>query len=131
MLVFHVESAKAWKPIFDEARTFGFSVGVAAEPETPLNSYHHLLPLVDRYQAMGGRSGFGGQEFNPNVLKNIKKVRNEFPHLSISVDIGVNTKTAPLMIESGATVLCAGSAIFKSDNVEEAITALKEITEGV
>ncbi len=138
-LIFHVESAKNWEPIFEEAQALGFAVGIAAEPETPLDSYSNLLPLVDRYQAMGGRSGFGGQEFNHDVLENIKKVRKEFPKLPISVDIGVNTKTASAMIQVGATVLCAGSAIFsvqggstsgrKSDSVEEAIARLKKVAE--
>lgn len=126
-LIFHIESADGWEPIFEEARAFGFAIGLATEPETPLDSFIGLLEKVDRYQAMGGRSGFGGQEFNPAILENVRKVRSKFPRLPISIDIGVNTETAPSMVQAGATVLCAGSAIFKSDNVEEAITALKEV----
>lgn len=128
-LIFHVESAKNWEPIFEEARALGFSVGLASEPETPVDSFIKLLGKVDRYQAMGGRSGFGGQEFSPSVLENIRVVRERFPKLPISVDIGVNTETAPSMIEAGATILCAGSAIFKSDSVEEAIARLKKAAE--
>ena len=129
-LIFHVESAKNWEPIFEEAQALGFAVGIAAEPETPLDSYSNLLPLVDRYQAMGGRSGFGGQEFSPSVLENIRVVRERFSKLPISVDIGVNTETAPAMIRAGATILCAGSAIFESDNVEKSIVGLKEVLRG-
>lgn len=130
-LIFHVESkpkAEDWLPIFEEARVAGFKVGVAAEPETPLEGFWDLLSKVDRFQAMGGRSGFGGQKFNPVVLENIRKVRSKFPRLPISVDIGVNPETAPDMVRAGATILCAGSAIFESDNVEKAISSLREVT---
>jgi len=128
-LIFHVESSKDWESIFKEARAFSFAVGIASEPETPVDSFIKLLEKVDLYQAMGGRSGFGGQEFNRDVLENIKKVRKEFPNLPISVDIGVNTETAPAMVKAGATILSAGSAIFKSDNVEKAIARLKKAAE--
>ncbi|MDP2734896.1 MAG: hypothetical protein Q8P12_01675, partial [bacterium] len=131
-LIFHVESIENqpdWKEIFLHARALGFRVGIASEPETPFLALAPLLPLVDRYQAMGGRSGFGGQEFNPAVLKTVRTVRQEFPRLPISIDIGVNSATAFEMVEAGATILCAGSAVFKSDNVGEAVLALKRAAE--
>ncbi len=129
-LIFHVEAkadVKSWPALFNKARAAGFEVGIASEPGTPLDRFWDLLSEVDRFQAMGGRSGFGGQEFDLSVLENIKKVREGFPKLSISVDIGVNTETAPRMVAAGATVLCVGSTIFESDNVEEVIARLKEI----
>lgn len=129
-LIFHVEAkadAKEWPALFNKARAAGFEVGIASEPETPLDRFWDLLSGVDRFQAMGGRSGFGGQKFDPSVLKNIRKVRQSFPDLPISIDIGVNTETASKMVAAGATVLCVGSAIFESDNVEEAITKLKGV----
>lgn len=125
-LIFHVESANSWEPIFEQTRTAGFKVGLAAEPETPLEKFKELLEKVDRYQAMGGRSGFGGQEFNPAVLETIKKVRGEFPNLPISVDIGVNDQTAPKMIAAGATILVAGSYIFESPDPAKAIRLLEQ-----
>lgn len=129
-LIFHVESKnnlRDWEDIFSHARSLGFKVGIANEPQTPLNFYLDLLPLVDRYQAMGGRSGFGGQEFNPAVLEAVKKVRKNFPRLPISVDIGVNQETAPEMVKAGVTILNAGSAIYKAENIRKAIQSLKRI----
>ncbi|HLD96553.1 MAG TPA: hypothetical protein VI794_02475 [Patescibacteria group bacterium] len=127
-LIFHVESAKDWEPIFAQARAIGFSVGLAAEPETPLAGYEKILEKVDRFQAMGGQSGFGGQKFNPAVLETIKKVRGKFPNLPISVDIGVSAETAPGMLAAGVTILVAGSAIFKAEDVPNAIESLRSIS---
>ena len=127
-LIFHVESAKDWEPIFAQARAIGFSVGLAAEPETPLAGYEKILEKVDRFQAMGGQGGLGGQKFNPAVLETIKKVRGKFPNLPISVDIGVSAETAPGMLAAGVTILVAGSAIFKAEDVPNAIESLRSIS---
>ena len=124
-LIFHVESSKDWEPIFAQARAIGFTIGLAAEPETPLAGYEKILEKVDRFQAMGGQSGFGGQKFNPAVLETIKKVRSRFPNLPISADIGVNAETAPAMLAAGVTILVAGSAIFKAEDVPNAIESLR------
>jgi len=127
-LIFHFESkekSQDWKNLLLHARALGFKVGIANEPETPLSEFSALLPLVDRYQAMGGRSGFGGQKFNPEVLPTIKKIRADFPLLPISVDIGVNPETIPQMVEAGVTILCAGSAIFGAEDIQKAIESLR------
>ena len=127
-LIFHVESAEDWEPIFTQARALGFTVGLAVDPGTPLEEYEKLLGKVDRFQAMGGKDGFGGQKFHPAVLETIKKVRGKFPHLPISVDIGVNTETAPAMLAAGTTILIAGSAIFKAEDTAEAIESLRSVS---
>src|SRR3989344_5809886 len=124
-LIFHVESSQDWEPIFAQARAVGFAIGLAAEPETPLAKYEKILEKVDRFQAMGGKSGFGGQKFNPAVLPTIKKIRADFPLLPISVDIGVNPETIPQMVEAGVTILCAGSAIFGAEDIQKAIESLR------
>uniref|UniRef100_A0A832E0Z9 Ribulose-phosphate 3-epimerase n=1 Tax=candidate division WWE3 bacterium TaxID=2053526 RepID=A0A832E0Z9_UNCKA len=130
-LIFHFESlglpARSWEPIFTQVRSAGFAIGLAAEPETPLEEYEKLLEEVDRFQAMGGKSGFGGQKFNPAVLKTIKKVRGKLPHLSISIDIGVNIETAPAMLAAGTTILVAGSAIFEAEDIPNAIESLRNV----
>jgi ribulose-phosphate 3-epimerase len=128
-LIFHIESIPANpKGLFEQARLAGFKVGLAAEPETPLEKYEKLLEKVDRFQAMGGKSGFGGQKFHPAVLETIKTVRSRFSNLPISVDIGVNIETAPAMIQAGVTILVAGSAIFKAEDPAEAIESLRNVS---
>ncbi len=128
-LIFHIESLPAdLDPILEEARGLGFNLGIASEPETPIEPVIAVLPKVDRYQAMGGKSGFGGQRFNPVVLENIRKVRAAFPHINISVDIGVSAQTAPEIISAGADILVAGSAIFDSNDPVKALESLRLAT---
>lgn len=127
-LIFHVESAEDWEPIFAQARAFGFMVGLAVDPGTPLEKYEKLLGKVDRFQAMGGKDGFSGQKFHPAVLETVRKVREKFPNLPISVDIGVNAETASAMLVAGATILVANAAIFKSEDTAEAIESLRNIS---
>ncbi len=129
-LIFHFESASDWKAIFAQTHAAGLAVGLAVEPTTPLAKYEFLLNQVDRFQAMGGKSGFGGQEFNPRVLETVKVVRAKFPKLPISVDIGVNSKTAPAMVAAGAGILVAGSAIYGAEDPVEAIESLRRAKGG-
>lgn len=128
LLIFHIESTSAPEVLIQDAKAAGFKVGLALDPDTPLKQVQEHLGEIDRFQAMGGKSGFGGQEFNPVVLDRIAQVRRLLPGLEISVDIGVNDETAPAMVDAGANVLCAGSFIFNSDNIEGAIRSLKLAT---
>ncbi|NIT03611.1 hypothetical protein GTO10_01585 [Candidatus Saccharibacteria bacterium] len=133
-LIFHVESKgnhQGWLELIQEAESKSFSVGVTLDPDTPLERVWKFLPKVDLFQAMGVKSGFGGQKFVPSVLGRIREVRDAFPNLPISVDGGVNVETSPGMVAAGATELCAGSAIFESDNVDEAIKALEDASSNV
>jgi len=130
-LIFHVESKsnlQDWDEILLHARALGFKIGIAAEPDTDISSFSSLLPLVDLYQAMGGRSGFAGKGFNPEVLPTIKKIRQDFPHLPISVDIGVTAQTAPDMVKAGVTVLVSGSVIFTAKDPKKALESLRNAT---
>lgn len=124
-LIFHIESTSEPEVLIQDARAAGFKVGLAIDPPTPLKQVQGYLDVIDLFQAMGGRSGWGGQEFNPSVLDRIAEVRWQFPDLNISVDIGVSAETAPKMVAAGANILCAGSYIFNSDNIGEAIEILR------
>jgi ribulose-phosphate 3-epimerase len=128
-LVFHVESTAEPEALIEEAKAAGFEVGLTLDPATPLKQVWDCLPKLDLFQVMGVRSGWGGQEFVPEVLDKISKVRRAYPELPISVDGGVNNLTALEMVSAGATRLCAGSYIFNSDNIAEAILTLKKTGE--
>ena len=124
-LIFHVESTSEPEVLIQDAKTAGFKVGLTLDPDTPLKQVWDYLPEVDLFQAMGVKSGWGGQEFVPEVLDRIGEVRRSFPELDISVDGGINAETASQVIAAGASTLCAGSFIFDSDNIEEAIKTLR------
>ena len=124
-LIFHVESTSEPEVLIQDAKTAGFKVGLTLDPDTPLKQIWDYLEEVDLFQAMGVKSGWGGQEFVPEVLDRIGEVRRSFPELDISVDGGINAETASQVIAAGASTLCAGSFIFDSDNIEEAIKTLR------
>jgi len=78
---------------------------------------------------MSVHPGFGGQEFIPESLDAIRQTREHAfrsnPSLDIAVDGGINEVTAPQVVAAGANVLVAGTALFRSDNMAEAIRRLR------
>jgi ribulose-phosphate 3-epimerase len=126
-LVFHVESTSTPEVLIQDARAAGFEVGLTLDPDTPLKQVSDYLGKIDLFQAMGVKSGWGGQEFVRSVLDRIGEVRRDFPKLPISVDGGINSETAPEIIAAGANILCVGSYVFNSDNIESAIEELRQI----
>ena len=69
--------------------------------------------------------GRGGQRLLENTLDSIRYLREKYKDLNISVDGGINTETAPMVVKAGANFLSVGSAIWKSDNIEKIIKQLK------
>ena len=102
----------------------GVKLGVSLNPATPLKKVIEVLPLVDFILVMTVNPGFGGQDFIPEVLAKIRKLRSLFSG-DIAVDGGINEKTARQVIKAGANVLVAGSYIFKSKDYKESIRRLK------
>jgi ribulose-phosphate 3-epimerase len=91
-------------------------VGVAINPATPASVLEEVLPLLDLVLVMTVNPGFGGQAFLPLTLPKIRRLRTLLdqvrPECEIEVDGGIDTQSVPRVIESGANVLVAGSAIF-------------------
>lgn len=103
----------------------GVKAGVAINPGTPVSVLEGILPLVDLVLVMTVNPGFGGQKFIDEAVGKIRqldeqKSKNHYDY-EIQVDGGVNEETAKVCIDAGATILVAGSAIFKENNREEAI----------
>jgi ribulose-phosphate 3-epimerase len=100
-------------------KELGCKAGVALNPGTPVQVIEPLLPIVDLILVMTVNPGFGGQEFMASQLPKIKHVRELIERsgrdILLEVDGGISAETAPLVIEAGADVLVAGSAIFKGD----------------
>ncbi len=97
----------------------GTKAGVALNPGTPVDLIKPLLSIVDLILVMTVNPGFGGQAFIESQLPKIKDVRRLIDEsgrdIMLEVDGGISPETASLVIEAGADVLVAGSAIFKGD----------------
>jgi ribulose-phosphate 3-epimerase len=76
------------------------------------------LPHLDYVIVMSVSPGFGGQAFIPEMVEKVRRLR-ELTDVPISVDGGINAETAPRMVEAGARVLIAGSAVYRGDPAVE------------
>lgn len=99
-------------------RDGGAEAGVALNPTTPPESIEWALPYLDFVLVMSVNPGFGGQAFIPEMVDKIRRLR-EMSDLPIEVDGGISAETAPLVVEAGAQVLIAGSAVYKGDPATE------------
>lgn len=114
-LTFHIEALDGndARALFDKVRSLGMSVGIAIDGPTPIEKADALLPHVDLVLVMAIRAGFAGQAFDPASLDKIRHARRLVPETRIEVDGGVGPKQAPELLEAGADVLAAASAVFK------------------
>jgi ribulose-phosphate 3-epimerase len=99
-------------------RDGGCEAGVALNPTTPPEFIEWALPYLDYVLVMSVNPGFGGQAFIPEMVEKVRRVR-QMTDLPIQVDGGITERTAPLMVEAGAQVLVAGSAVYKGEPTTE------------
>jgi ribulose-phosphate 3-epimerase len=99
-------------------RDGGCEAGVALNPTTPPEFIEWALPYLDYVLVMSVNPGFGGQAFIPEMVEKVRRLK-EMTDLPIEVDGGITAETAPLMVEAGARVVVAGSAVYKGDPTTE------------
>ncbi len=92
--------------------------GVALNPTTPPEFIEWALPYLDYVLVMSVNPGFGGQAFIPEMVDKVRRLK-EMTDLPVEVDGGITAETAPLMVEAGAQVVVAGSAVYKGDPATE------------
>lgn len=130
LITVHVEAARHLHRILSMIREKGVRAGVALNPATPPGTVEYILPLVDLVLLMTVNPGFGGQAFIPEVLPKIRTVRQMLGeqglNAEIQVDGGVNLDTVTAVVQAGATVLVAGSAIFDSADIASAVRRIRE-----
>ena len=93
-------------------KELGAKAGVAINPATPVEVLREILPYIDLVNVMTVEPGFGGQKFIPHSPEKIRRLRAMSRSIEIEVDGGIDAKTAPLVVNAGATVLVAGSSVF-------------------
>jgi ribulose-phosphate 3-epimerase len=99
-------------------RNGGAEAGVAINPTTSPEFIEWALPYLDFINVMSVNPGFGGQEFIPEMADKVRRLK-EMTDLPIEVDGGINAETGPQMVEAGAQVLVAGSAVYKGEPEQE------------
>ena len=103
----------------------GKRIGLAINPETPIDVVKPFLNNLDLVLIMTVKPGWGGQKFQERTLDKIKALRKLWPDGNIEVDGGINAETAKKTIKAGANLICSGSYIFNSKDIKKAIETLK------
>ncbi|MCA1776480.1 MAG: ribulose-phosphate 3-epimerase [Loktanella sp.] len=118
MITAHVEAGPHIHRTLQAIRAAGAKAGVALNPGTPAEAVKELLDVVDLVCVMTVNPGFGGQSFIDMTEKvmDIRAMIGDRP-VHIEIDGGVDPTTAPMVVEAGADVLVAGSAVFKGGSV--------------
>ncbi|WP_127599699.1 ribulose-phosphate 3-epimerase [Nitratireductor alexandrii] len=132
IITVHAEAGPHLDRSLQAIKALGKKAGVSLNPSTPESVIEYVLDRLDLILLMTVNPGFGGQAFIPAVVEKIRRIKamiGDRP-IDIEVDGGVTPQTAPLVAAAGATVLVAGSAVFKGgtqaayrDNIDAIRTA--------
>lgn len=130
LITFHRETIEKPKELIALIKKTGLKAGVSLNPDTPAEMVEDLLDALDMVLVMSVNPGFAGQQFIPEVLPKIARLRSIAPdELDIEVDGGITTETISQAVQQGANVLVAASAIFKTRDPGNAIKTLRQMAE--
>ena len=129
IITFHHEATKNTAETLKKIRAKGAKAAVSVKPGTPVEEIYPYLELCDMVLIMTVEPGYGGQALIPETLEKVRKLKAELSKRGLNVDIqvdgGINEKNAPEAIAAGANILVAGSAVFKAQDRQTAIDALR------
>ena len=134
VIIAHQETSPHLHRIIQQIRSTGKMVGIALTPSTPTIMLEDILPLLDMVLIMTVNPGFGGQDFIPEMLPKITRLRQAIAQAGLKCDIevdgGIHEATAPLVVQAGANLLVAGSAVYNQrESVAQAIARLRYAVE--
>jgi ribulose-phosphate 3-epimerase len=123
----HAEAGPHLDRTLQLIKSHGRKAGVSLNPATPEDAVGYVLDRVDLVLVMSVNPGFGGQVFIPGALDKIARIRRMIGDrpIEIEVDGGVDSANARSIVEAGATVLVAGSAVFRTSDYATNIKALR------
>ena len=122
MITVHAEACKHLHRTVQVIKSYGIKAGVVLNPATPLSAVEEILPEVDMVLLMSVNPGFGGQKYIETTTDKVRRLRRMISERNLSVDIevdgGVTPDNVAMLIEAGANIFVAGSAVYKG-SVEE------------
>ncbi len=128
-IYFHLESEGKPQNIINKIHGRKAKCGIVLNPDTSVDTVIPYLEKIDSILIMCVHPGFSGQEFIPEVLSKIEKIRENYPKLDIAVDGGINDETIDSVLNSGANVIIANSYVFSSKDRAKAVRRLKGLNE--
>ncbi|MGB9886256.1 MAG: ribulose-phosphate 3-epimerase [Moorellales bacterium] len=133
LLTVHVEACPHLHRVIQKVRETGCQVGVALNPATSLSAIEEVIGAVDLILLMTVNPGFGGQDFIPEVLTKLRRLKDMLAlrdlHPEVEVDGGIGLETGPQAAEAGATVLVAGTYVFGRSDPMVAVAELRRAVE--
>jgi ribulose-phosphate 3-epimerase len=126
----HVEADAHLHKTLTAIRSAGAAAGVAINPATPLSALEEALPHADFVLLMSVNPGFGGQTFIGSSIEKLRRLRamikqRDLP-ARIEIDGGIDHANIKQVVEAGAEIIVAGSAVFGSGDPEKAVKSLAE-----
>lgn len=130
LITIHYEADRHIDRTINYIKSKGVKVGVALNPGTPVEVLENILESLDMVLIMSVNPGFGGQKFIPYSLDKIKRIKDMCEKIGredmlIQVDGGIGEGNIKEVVKAGANVIVAGSAVFKNNEIEKNIEALK------
>lgn len=129
ILTIHVETCPHIHRTIQVIKRMGIEAGASLNPATPLTALEHILEELDIALLMSVNPGFAGQDFIPQVLTKIKRLRDMIDgsglKVLIEVDGGIKPDNAKEIIDAGADIIVMGSAIFETEDYRYTIQKVK------
>jgi ribulose-phosphate 3-epimerase len=129
----HEEACPHLHRVLQQIKHAGKCASVTLNPHTPWQHVRHVLEDVAQVLVMSVNPGFGGQAFIPNVIPKIRELRDEIARRGLDVDIevdgGIKVDNVAVVVEAGANVVVAGSAVFETSDYAATIAALRKNAE--
>ncbi|MEM7435701.1 MAG: ribulose-phosphate 3-epimerase, partial [Myxococcota bacterium] len=133
VITVHAEACSHLHRTIQQIRSLGKRAGVSLNPHTPPECLRYVMADVDLILVMSVNPGFGGQSYIPSSAAKLAEVRAMIDEtgrdIDLEVDGGVKPGTARTVVDAGADVLVAGSAVFNAADYADAIQALRRDAE--
>lgn len=128
-ITIHAETVEDLPAVIRSIKAHGIDASVSIKPKTPVSAIAAVLDEVSMVLVMTVEPGFGGQAMIPETVEKVRELRQYFNDKGLDTDIqvdgGVNLKTIDTVLEAGANVIVAGSAVFGADDPAEVIRRLR------
>ncbi|MCH2652542.1 MAG: ribulose-phosphate 3-epimerase [Gammaproteobacteria bacterium] len=121
----HIEANKP-KEALQLIKSKNIKAGIALNPSTPKEAIEDVVSEADMILVMSVEPGYCGQSFHENAIDRVKEYREKYPDKLIEVDGGVSTSNSEKLIQAGADILVAGSAVFNSEDPLQTIKQMKQ-----
>lgn len=127
IITVHLESNCDFDAVYDKVKKYGKKIAVAINPPTDVKCILPYLDKLDMALVMSVNPGFGAQKFIDSSLEKIKFIRENNKNIDIEVDGGIKTDNVGKVIDAGANIIVAGSAIFGADDITDAAKKFVDI----